>query len=100
MNHRIYVGTTVYFSAFLPDEPKVFYMCQGEVTKLPQGDSHSYRVRITGVGATSVYSKEETQKQKQLLGRAFNKQKLQTTIGSLLEPKQWFYLLKKDNKNV
>jgi len=84
------IGDTVYFTAFLHDDPDTFYVCQGEITKTPGGDRNSFRVRVKAI-ADQAIGKSQSDCQKVLIGRAMNKKgkELTKSLG-LLAPKAWY----------
>ena len=85
------VGTTVFFTAYLPDDPlKKLYVCSGEITRLPNEETSNYRMIVTGVADRSMNGIKDTV-QKNLIGRAIKKRhrELYWSLGPIMEPKRW-----------
>jgi len=84
------VGDTVYFTAFLKEDPDLFYICQGEITKTPGGERNSFRVRVKAIGNHAI-GKDKSECQKVLIGRAMNKKgkELSKALSPFMVPKTW-----------
>ena len=84
-------GREVYFYAFTKQDPDILYVCQGEITKTPDGEKNkSYRVKINAVSDKSITG-QVSEQQKILVGRAITKRRSELTLrlGSIFQPKIW-----------
>ena len=84
-------GKEVYFRAFTKQEPEMLYVCQGQITKVSEGEKNQiYRVQVSAVSEKSITG-EISDQQRSLIGRAITKRKHELTLrlGSIFQPKTW-----------
>lgn len=84
-------GDIVYFTAYLKKNPSAFYMCRGQVERLPEeGVRRYYKVKVIAIGDRSVGGRPVVE-QTTLLGMILSKRgkEISKILAPFMEPPDW-----------